>query len=96
MHMACQVLYTQKTFCKEALKNNWLTPKGFLSTKAEIGYRYLSNENDFDEEHMGLQDVLIEMEILDRCFRQHKKMDDRPYKLSWKIPTTYHKQHGNM
>lgn len=90
-HMACQVLYTQKTFYKEAVKNGWFTNSGNLKTSAEIGFRYISGLNDFDEEHMGLQDVLIETMIMTRCFRQNKKMERNVNRLCWKIPTEYHK-----
>ena len=41
---------------------------------AEILYRYLSGDYDFIESHTGLEDVLIETQILAHCFRQHKKM----------------------
>ena len=32
--------------------------------KAETLYRYLTNNTDFNEEHTGLEDSLIELEIL--------------------------------
>ena len=41
---------------------------------AEILYRYLSGDYDFIESHTGLEDVLIETQIMAHCFRQHKKM----------------------
>lgn len=41
---------------------------------AEILYRYLSGNYDFIESHTGLEDVLIETQIMAHCFRQHKKM----------------------
>lgn len=90
-NMACQVLYTQKTFYKEAIKNGWFTENGNLKTSAEIGFRYISGLNEFDEEHMGLQDALIETMIMTRCFRQNKKMERNVNRLCWKIPTEFHK-----
>ena len=36
--------------------------------------RDLTGNEDFSESHTGLEDVLIEKEILKHCFRQHKKM----------------------
>ena len=90
-NMACQVLYTQKTFYKEAIKNGWFTENGNLKTSAEIGFRYISGLNEFDEEHMGLQDVLIETMIMTRCFRQNKKMERNVNRLCWQIPTEFHK-----
>ena len=34
----------------------------------------ISGNNDFIENHTGLEDVMIEKEILAYCFRQHKDM----------------------
>lgn len=93
-NMACQVLYTQKTFYREAIKNGWFTKSGNLQTSAEIGYRYITGITNFDEEHMGLQDVLIEIQIMERCFRQNHKMGTSVNRLCWRIPTKFHKN-GN-
>lgn len=41
---------------------------------AEICYKYIINDVDFTESHTGLEDVLIEAQIVAYCFRQHKKM----------------------
>lgn len=70
-----------------ALANNWVSPAGNFQTSAEVAYRYLNCNPDFAEEHKGLEDVLIEYEILLRCFRQHKKMDTKPSRACWRIPT---------
>jgi hypothetical protein len=42
--------------------------------KAETIYRYISGNYDFKESHTGLEDVMIEKDILTYCFRKHKKM----------------------
>lgn len=63
---------TYKKFCKD---NNYLTKNGGLRFTAEIVYKYISKNNDFKESHTGLEDTLIEKEILAYCFKQHKKMD---------------------
>jgi len=62
---------TYKRFCTE---NGYLTKRGQLRFTAEILYRFISGKNDFAESHTGLEDVMIEKEILAYCFRQHKKM----------------------
>ena len=54
---------------------NHKTPRVRLT--AEILYRYISGQHDFDESHTGLEDVLIETVIMAHCFRQHKKMEKR-------------------
>lgn len=64
---------TYKRFCEE---NGYMTahktPRP--QEKAEVLYRFISGDNDFEESHTGLEDVMIEKEILAYCFRQHKKM----------------------
>lgn len=91
-HMACQVLYTQKTFLKTAFVNKWETEKGNVQTSAEIGYKYISKNIDFLESHTALEDVKIEQEILDKCFRQHKKMNKKINKNCWRIPQKFYKE----
>lgn len=62
---------TYKRFCQE---NGFLTARGQLRFTAEILYRFISRDMDFEEKHTGLEDVLIEKEILAYCYKQHKKM----------------------
>lgn len=47
--------------------------------KAEVIYKYISGNYDFVESHTGLEDVLIEKEILAYCFRKHKPMRKKLY-----------------
>ena len=56
-------LMTKKyiNFCRD---NKFVTEKGNIQTKAETVYRYLTGCIDFEEEHTGLADVLIEYQIL--------------------------------
>jgi hypothetical protein len=63
---------TYKRFCKE---NGYITKNGQMRFTAEILYRFSSKDNDFCESHTGLEDVMIEKEILAYCYKQHKKMD---------------------
>ena len=63
---------TYKSFCE---KNGYLTKTGRISMKAEHLYRFISKDNDFIESHTGLEDALIEKEIMAYCYRQKKKME---------------------
>ena len=64
---------TYKRFCEEnGYMTSHKTPRP--QEKAEVLYRFISGDNDFEESHTGLEDVMIEKEILAYCFRQHKKM----------------------
>ena len=51
-------------FCDE---NGYRTKNNQLRFTAEILYRFLSGQNDFEEVHKGLDDVMIEKEILLAC-----------------------------
>lgn len=63
---------TYKRFCEE---NGYLTRNNQVRLTAEILYRFISGEENFEEEHKGLDDCLIEKEILAYCYRKHKKMN---------------------
>ena len=67
---------TYREFCRE---NNYITANGQIRFTAEILYRFLSGQNDFEESHTGLQDVLIEKEILLAC-RNRGVMDGALWK----------------
>ena len=85
-HMACQTICSQKTYYNWATANGLVSPAGNLKTSAETVYAYISNQDQFEEDHTGLQDVLIEVAILAHVFRQHKKVDRSINRLCWRIP----------
>jgi hypothetical protein len=69
---------TYKVFCKEnGYMTKHKTPRP--QVKAEVLYKYITNDNDFIESHTALEDVLIEKEILAYCFKKHKKMRKKLY-----------------
>lgn len=47
---------------------------------AEVLYRYLSNNLEFVESHTGLEDTLIEKEILFECLRRNPNCEKSPWK----------------
>ena len=79
MKMASDTICKQKTYKKFCEENGYLTKKGQVRKTAEILYRYITKNNDFTESHTGLEDVMIEKEILAHCFRQHKTMRKKLY-----------------
>lgn len=84
--MATQTILRQKAFRQMAFDNLWFTPKGNLLTNAEVSYRYITNNLEFQEHHTALHDTEIETAILARCLRQHKRMKkgilDNPWKFA--------------
>lgn len=55
-------------FCYE---NNYITKRGCKRYTAEIIYRFIINDNEFKESHTGLEDTLIEKEILKFCLNNN-------------------------
>ena len=69
---------TYKAFCqKHGFMTKHKTPQ--VQVTAEVLYRYITNNPTFKEEHTGLEDVLIEVEIFKYCRRKHQKMEKRLY-----------------
>lgn len=62
---------TYKRFCQE---NGYMTKNNQVRYTAEVIYRFITQDTDFIENHTGLEDVLIEKEILAYCYKQKKKM----------------------
>ena len=80
-NIACQVLGTQKTFQWENERNE----KGNLITNAERMFGYCE-QLDFEEEHTGLADAIVESQILARCLRTHKSINKGINRSCWRIP----------
>ena len=74
LRMAESTICKQKWYIEFCQKNNYLCKNGSVRKTAEILYRYINGQNDFEEEHTSLADVMIEKEIFAKCFRQHKAM----------------------
>ena len=87
-HVACQVLGLQKTFQWENIKN----AKGNFITNAERMFGYITQNEDFQEEHTGLADAIVETQILARCFASHKSIDKSINRACWRIPNRKEKE----
>lgn len=76
LKMTRQTIGKQKSYRLFCEINNYLTKHKIPQVRltAEILHRYLSGDDNFVESHTGLEDVLIEKDILAHCIRQHKKM----------------------
>lgn len=85
-HMACQVICSQNKYYNFCIENELVSEKGNISTSAETVYKFLTNDPTFQEEHKGLDDVLIETEIMKQCYKKKKKMNKQIYTQCWRIP----------
>lgn len=77
LKMARQVLKNNEAYDNFCYDNQYLTKRGCKRYTAEIIYRFISNNLQFEEEHTGLADVLIEKEILAYCFHKMESVDYR-------------------
>lgn len=75
LKMAKAVFAEDEQFQKWANDNGYLTKQGHAQYKAEILYRYITNDNNFVEAHTALEDVMIEKEIFAECLRRNPELD---------------------
>ena len=85
--LSVQTICQQKTFKRQIMERELLTAsKKFMSTSAETVYKYITQNWDFVEAHQGLKDVEIEVDIMAKCYAQHKKHDKgiiaQPFRLA--------------
>lgn len=67
LKMAREALKEDEEYKEFCTKYGYFTKNGQKRFTAEILYRFLTGENEFEEAHRGLDDVLIEKEILRAC-----------------------------
>lgn len=84
-HMACQVICSQKKYYNFCVANGFVSDKGNISTSAETVYRFLTNNINFQEEHKGLEDVLIETAIFAKCIAKKKRMNRKINRGCWRL-----------
>lgn len=77
MYMANDVVAKTPSYIKFCNDNGFMTshktPRP--QVKAEVLYRFISRDVSFEESHTGLEDVMIEKEIMRYCFAKHKAMN---------------------
>ena len=80
LKMARETLKADPNYRQFCLDNGFVTERNINRYTAEIVYRYLTGEVDFNEQHIGLDDVKIEREIFLYCVRQNPEIDGRLWK----------------
>lgn len=83
--MACETILNTKRYATQAIEKGWVSEKGNIRSGAEYAYRYISGNEVFEEEHIGLADVLIETAILAATIATHKKMTRTEISQPWKL-----------
>ena len=77
MKMAKSIFGTRpsyRKFCEEnGFMTNHKTPRPRMT--AEVLYRFITGDIDFEEAHTALEDVNIETEIILACYKSHKHFE---------------------
>lgn len=89
MKMAQDIICKMPTYKKFCQEHGYILPyNGAPRKTAEIVYRFITKNLEFEESHTGLEDVMIESEIMWYCFRQHKSMRKLLYENSKELPAS--------
>lgn len=75
LKMSRAVLKNNDDYSNFCWNNDYLTKRMVRRYTAEIIYRFLSRNNDFEESHTGLEDVLIEKEIFVFCIAKNPEIN---------------------
>lgn len=75
LKMARQTFGKDEEYKRFCLDNGYALKNGSPRLTAEILYRYISGNNEFEEEHTGLADVMIEKEIFTACMAKNPNCD---------------------
>ena len=65
--MSRQILKDSESYKNFCVKNGYVLQNGSPRFTAEVIYRWLTNDTNFEESHTGLEDVLIEAKIFAFC-----------------------------
>ena len=74
-HMACQTICNRMNYCLFCAKNGYYSKSKNMITNAETVYKFLTQDKEFEEEHTGLADCRIELQILCKCLQYHEKIN---------------------
>jgi len=77
LKMSRKVLKENDDYGAFCYDNDYITANGCRRYTAEIIYRWLTDNVDFEEAHTGLEDVKIEREIFKYCLTQMPEIDGR-------------------
>jgi DNA polymerase III epsilon subunit-like protein len=77
LKMARQALKGSEEYDNFCYSNNYLTKRGCKRYTAEIIYKFITGKLDFEESHTGLEDVLIEKEILKYCLKHNPEFSGK-------------------
>ena len=83
-NMACTSILNTENYVRFALENGFVSEHDNIQTSAEVAYRYITNKTTFIENHTGLEDVRIEIEIMLAVLRSEMEYSDKFYSACWR------------
>ena len=89
MKMAQDALVTTRHYKEWATDRGFLTKNGQPRKTAEMLYRYMTGEDNFSEEHTGLEDVYIEVQIMAFCFSEKTRRKVKMRSLLYETPLDF-------
>ena len=92
MKMAQDAIVNSRNYANWATDHDFLTKAGKPRKTAEMVFQYMTGEEDFSEEHTGLADVLIEVEIMAFCFSERDRRKIKMRTLLWENPKDFPEQ----
>lgn len=90
MKMAQDAIVKTRNYKTWATEKEYLQKNGTPRKTAEMIFQYMTGEETFEEEHTGLEDALIEVQIMAFCFserdRRKVKMRTKLYETPLDVP----------
>lgn len=75
LKMSREVLNKDEKYCEFCYNNEFVTSRLRKRFTAEILFRFITECLDFEESHTGLEDVMIEKEILKYCIERKPEIN---------------------
>lgn len=91
---AIDTIMNTDDYITKAYLFDMLSDSGNVKTGAEFIYRYLTNNYEYIEEHTGLEDTLIETDILQEVLKRNDNVNMDIGRLNWKTVNNYRDKLG--
>lgn len=77
LKMAREIFKDDSDYKEWCVEHGFVTSRNVPRYTAEVVYRYISGDMEFEERHTGLEDVNIERQIFLYCWRRNPEIDGR-------------------
>jgi len=88
-NVACEILFSTPAFVDFAITNGWTSEAGNIKTNAEIAYRWATQDFDFHEAHVAIDDCNIEAAVLLHCINEATDIPQGIVSAPWRKVADY-------